>query len=261
MALLEVKDLRVEVGGKEVVKGANLEVNPNEIRVLLGPNASGKTSLLMAIMGHPAYKVRKGEILFDGVNVVNKPAHERAKMGLALSFQNPPEIRGIKLRDLIRIAAGKEAWNPLKEPREEFSTSVLASVGLDPTVFRDRDVNVGFSGGEKKRSELAQVLAMKPKLMLLDEPDSGVDVDSLKEIGIRINTYVRESCCSALVVTHYRHILPYIRPCFAYVMCNGIIVASGDPYEIFSRIEEVGYCAYANVCPPAIRSTIEGRVK
>ena len=257
MALLEIQDLHVSIGAQEVLKGVNLAVDAGETHVLLGPNASGKTTLIMTLVGYPLYKITKGKILFNGANINQMPIYERAKLGLSVAFQTPPEIRGVKLRDIIRLSAGVEPWNPFKEPNETFATPLLHGIGLDPTAFRDRDVNVGFSGGEKKRSELAQVFAMKPKLMVLDEPDSGVDIDSLKMVGNAVSKYARENHCAVLVVTHYRHILPYIKPNVAHLLCGGTLIVSGDPYEIFSKIEEKGYCAYIDVCPPAVKALLE----
>lgn len=257
MALLEIDNLHVNIGAKEILKGINLDVDAGETHVLLGPNASGKTTLIMTLVGYPLYKITKGSIKFNGAEINSKPINERAKLGISVAFQTPPEIRGVKMRDIIRLSAGLEPWNPFKEPKEAFATPLLSNVGLDPDVFRDRDVNVGFSGGEKKRSEIAQVFAMKPKLMILDEPDSGVDIDSLKRIGTAVNKYAKENNCAVLVVTHYRHILPYIKPDVAHLMCGGVTVVSGDPYEIFSKIEEKGYCAYVDVCPPAVKALLE----
>lgn len=256
MALLEVKDLHVEVGGKEILRGVNLEIDKGEVHVLLGPNASGKTTLAMAIVGMPTYKVSKGEIIFDGTNLIDLSIDERARTGIGFAFQFPPSIRGVKLRDLIRLCGGKEPWDPSKDPEERFATEVLKKVGL-PTNFRDRDVNVGFSGGERKRSELAQILAMKPYLTILDEPDSGVDIDSLKLIGGRVDSFVKETGSSLLLITHYRHVLRYIEADFAHVMCGGMILVSGDPEDILSKIEEQGYCAYVDICPPALKKELE----
>ncbi|MEW6214772.1 MAG: Fe-S cluster assembly ATPase SufC [Nitrospirota bacterium] len=255
--MLKVEDLWVSVDNRQILKGVNLSMNYGEVHMLFGPNASGKTTLIMSVVGYPNYKVASGKILFNGTDITRKPIYERAKLGISVAFQTSPEIRGVKLRDLIRLSAGKEAWDSLNEPVENFATPILNTVGLDPMAFRDRDVNVGFSGGEKKRSELAQVFAMKPKLMILDEPDSGVDIDSLKMIGNRVSQYARENRCGVLVVTHYRHILPYIKPDVAHVMCGGVVVVTGEPYEIFSKIEEKGYCAYIDICPPATKALLE----
>ena len=252
MALLEIKDLHVEVDGKEILRGVNLEIGKGEVHVLLGPNASGKTTLGMALVGMPTYKVSKGEIIFDGTNLVNLSIDKRARKGIGFAFQFPPSISGVKLRDIIRLCGGKGPWDPSKEPEERFATEALKNVGL-PTNFRDRDVNVGFSGGERKRSELAQIFAMKPHLMVLDEPDSGVDIDSLKLIGGRVDSFVKGTGGALLLITHHRHILQYIEADLAHVMCDGKIVVSEYPDDILSKIEEQGYCAYVDICPPALK--------
>ncbi|MDI6891971.1 MAG: Fe-S cluster assembly ATPase SufC [Actinomycetota bacterium] len=257
MSLLEVKDLHVKVGDKEILRGVDLAVKKGEVHVVMGPNASGKTTLIMTLLGYPGYRITQGEIVFNGVNFNEKPIHERVASGLFIAFQTPPEIRGVKLRDLIRIAGGRDPWDPLEGKKETIATPLLEKVGLDPATFFSRDVNVGFSGGEKKRSELAQIFAARPKLMVLDEPDSGVDIDSLKTLGLDLGDYIRENNCAALVITHYRHILPYIRPDKASVMCHGRVIVTGDPYEIFSKIEEKGYCEYLGVCPPDMKSLVE----
>ncbi len=256
MALLEVKDLHAKVDGKEILRGVNLEIGKGEVHVLLGPNASGKTSLALTLIGMPAYEVTKGEMLFDGKNIINLDTAQRAKKGMSFAFQFPPAIRGVKLRDIIRLCGGKDHWDPSKVPEEKFATEMLEKVGLPPN-FKDRDINVGFSGGERKRSELAQILAMKPRFMVLDEPDSGVDIDSLKLIGKRIDEFVKETRSSLLLITHYRHILQYVESDFAHVMCRGKIVVTGKPEDILSRIEEEGYCAYVDICPPAIKKEAE----
>ncbi|MDD2665710.1 MAG: Fe-S cluster assembly ATPase SufC [Methanocellales archaeon] len=252
MALLEIKNLHVEVGGKEILKGVNLEIGKGEVHILLGPNASGKTTLVMTILGMPAYKVSKGDIIFDGKDVINLSIDQRAREGIGFAFQFPPAISGVKLRDIIRLCGGKEPWDPSKEKEERFATEALRNVGLPPS-FRDRDLNVGFSGGEKKRSELVQIFAMKPKLMILDEPDSGVDIDSLKLIGGRVDSFLKETGGSLLLITHHRHILQYMDSDLAHVMCDGKIVVSDYPENILSKIEEKGYCAYVDVCPPSTK--------
>ncbi len=252
MALLEIKDLHVEVNGKEILSGVNLEIGKGEVHVLLGPNASGKTTLVMSLIGIPPYKVSKGEIIFDGTNIVNLSIDKRARKGIGFAFQFPPAISGVKLRDIIRLCGGKEPWDPSKGQEEIFATEALKKVGL-PKNFRDRDVNVGFSGGERKRSELAQIFAMKPQLLVLDEPDSGVDIDSLKLIGGQVDGFIKETGGSLLLITHHRHILQYIDADLAHVMCDGKIAVSEHPEDILSKIEEQGYCAYMGVCPPALK--------
>ncbi|MEW6094995.1 MAG: Fe-S cluster assembly ATPase SufC, partial [bacterium] len=260
-SLLEIENLVVKVGNKQILNEVNLSIEKGEVHVLMGPNGSGKSTLIMTLLGYPHYKVVRGKISFAGTELNSKPIHERAKLGISVAFQSPPEIRGVKLRDLIRLAGGKPLWDSFKEPNELFASPLLTKVGLLPEIFRDRDANVGFSGGERKRSELAQVFASNPKLMVLDELDSGVDIDSLKTIGKDLSEYIEENHCACLVVTHYRHILPYLRPNLAHVMCGGRIVKSGDPIEIFTRIEEKGFCEYLALCPPGIKTIIEKEMR
>ncbi|MBU0600538.1 Fe-S cluster assembly ATPase SufC [bacterium] len=257
MKLLEIENLFVEINGKKVLNGVNLNIEEGEVHILMGPNGSGKSSLIMSLLGYPHYKIVKGKLKLAGEELNLKPIYERVKLGLAISFQSPPEIRGVKLRDLIRLSAGEPVW---KGGKEEVATSFLQKVGLPPELFCQRDVNVGFSGGERKRSELAQVFAQKPKLMVLDEVDSGVDIDSLKMIGRDLSEYIQENHCACLVVTHYRHILSYLKPDFAHIMCGGVIVKSGEPFEMFTRLEERGYCEYLGLCPPGIKDKIEKEI-
>ncbi|MFH1859920.1 MAG: Fe-S cluster assembly ATPase SufC [bacterium] len=269
MSLLEIKDLHVEIGdsisgggstsgkGKKVLNGLNLTIGKGEVHVIMGPNGSGKSTLTMTILGYPGYEITAGTITFSETELNTMPIYERARLGISIAYQTPPEIRGVKLRDIIRIAASKPLWNPQDEPEENIATPLLKKVGLNPEQFRDRDIGVGFSGGERKRAEIAQVFAAMPRLMILDEPDSGVDIDSLKTIAIDLGEYIKEHGCACLIITHYRHILPYLKPDIAHVMCGGKIMKSGNPFEIFTRIEEKGYCEYLGLCPPGIKDEIE----
>ncbi|MDF2956037.1 MAG: Fe-S cluster assembly ATPase SufC [Candidatus Alkanophagales archaeon MCA70_species_2] len=241
--MLEVRELWVRVRGKEVLRGVNLSVGKEETHVLMGHNACGKTSLALTIMGYPSYGVVKGSITFEGQEITSKPIHERAKLGIALAHQSPPEVRGVKLRDLIRVIVGEAPWNPLLEAEESMARKYVERVGLDAS-FLSRDLNVGFSGGERKRSELAQVFAMRPKLMILDEPDSGVDIDSLKLIGEELRRAIEELRCSTLIITHHGYILQYLDVDVAHVMYEGRIVARGAPEELVPRVEREGYEAF-----------------
>ena len=244
MPLLKIKNLHVSVDKREILHGINLEIDKGETHILMGPNASGKTSLVLAMIGYPAYKITGGQILFDGKDVSRLRIDERVKLGIGVTFQNPPAIRGVKLRDLLRLCAGLKPWNPLEEPHEGFASKILEQVGMNSKLYLSRDVNIGFSGGERKRVEVAQILCLKPKLMVLDEPDSGVDIDSLKLIGNRINSLATELGSAVLVITHYRHVLPYLKPDFVHVLYDGQIVDSGDPNKIVSKLEELGYGGY-----------------
>ncbi|RLI38645.1 Fe-S cluster assembly ATPase SufC [Candidatus Bathyarchaeota archaeon] len=242
-ALLRIEDLHVEVFGHQVLNGIWLNLGPGETHIIMGPNASGKTTLAMAILGHPAYKVVKGRLLFNGMDITHLSTTERVKLGIGVAFQNPPAIRGVKLGDLLAACVRLRRSDGDLGP----ACDLLREVGLDPRRFLNRDINVGFSGGEKRRAEIAQVLAMRPKLMILDEPDSGVDIDSLKLIGSAIRKATRELGCATLVITHYRHIVPYIRPTLVHVLYGGRIVASGRPSELLDKLEELGYSRFAEL--------------
>jgi Fe-S cluster assembly ATP-binding protein len=227
-AALKVEDLTVEVDGRTVLRDASLEVPEGEVHVLLGPNGSGKSSLLMTIVGFSRYKVRSGRIIFDGRDITGLPIHERVRLGLSIAFQNPPVIRGVKLSDLLRLRGG-DAYN-----------GALTLAGeLKITDFLERDLNLGFSGGEVKRSEILQALASNPRFILLDEPDSGVDVENLNVIGRLLERELKDR--SGLLVTHLGYISKYLKPDLAYVLIDGRIVCSGDPGEIMETIMEGGY--------------------
>ena len=244
MALLRMENLHVSVGEQEILHGVNLEVNNGETHVLMGPNASGKTTLVLTLVGYPAYKITKGHILFNGKDISSLTIDERARLGIGVAFQHPPTIRGVKLRDLLRLCAGLEPWNPTKEPNEPFASKMLKEVGMDPRLYLNRDVNLGFSGGEKKRIEVAQIFALRPRLMIFDEPDSGVDIDSLKLIGNRISSLATELGSATMVITHYRHVIPYIKPRVVHVLYDGRIVSSGNPNKIVEKLEKIGYEGY-----------------
>lgn len=231
--MLEIEDLWVSVvtnGKKEILKGVNLKIGDKETHVLLGPNGVGKSCLIMTIMGIPTYKVMRGRILFDGKDITTLPINDRAELGIGLAFQNPPEIRGVKLGDIIRLCGGKV-------------DSYLQKVSLDRD-FGNRDVNLGFSGGERKRSELAQLFAMGPKLILLDEIDSGVDIESLELLGKETDSFISDYSC--LIITHQGHILKYIKPDLAHILLNGKIIYSGDPDEVINKIREKGFRGVKN---------------
>lgn len=234
--MLKIENLKVSAGERRILKGINLTVGEGETHILMGPNACGKTTLVMTVMGFPFYKVEEGRIIFNGEDITSEGIFERAIKGIALAFQNPPEVRGVKLGTLLTLISRKFGY----EGRiEEF----LNRLKLTPEFIR-RDINLGFSGGEKKRTELIQAFIMKPKLMMLDEPDSGVDIDSLKLIGNEIRRAQEELGCSLLVITHHRHIVRYLKPDFCHIMLGGEIVSSGKPEEIIPFIEKFGYKGY-----------------
>ena len=235
---LRVEQLAVEVEGREILHNINLEMKFGETHVLFGPNGSGKTTLLMAIMGFPKYRVTKGKIVFKGQDISNLALDERARLGIGMSFQRPPVVRGVKTRDMVAACLkGQE--------REERIKQLAGRTNLAD--FLDRDINYGFSGGEIKRSELMQLLAQKPELTLIDEPESGVDLVNIALIGQLINELLEKDCpilerkCMGLIITHTGHILDYVNARTGYVMCNGVIGCSGDPHEILATIREKGY--------------------
>lgn len=239
--MLEVKDLHVSVEGKELLKGVDLGVDHKEIVAVMGHNASGKTTLALTLMGFPQYKVTSGEVAFEGRDVTYQTIDERARLGIALAFQAPPAIRGIKLGDIISLAGGVNPWTPKPGDDVELAKKMLEGVDLDPSLYATREVNVGFSGGERKRSELAQIFAMKPKLMILDEPDSGVDIDSLKVVGNSLKDYFEKNDCSVMIITHHRYILQYLKPNRVHIMSGGRIVITGSYDDLVERIESIGY--------------------
>lgn len=225
--MLKIEDLCVEVEGRQVLFGVNLEIPNGETHILFGPNGSGKSSLISTIIGIPRFKITKGRIIFDGKDISNLKINERAKIGIKVGFQNPPEIRGVRLKKLIEI------YNA--SPQE-----ILKKVFL-PLEFADRELNVGFSGGEKKRAELAQIFASSPKMIILDEIDSGIDIESLELIGKELAKFISEKKCSALIVTHYGYVMKYLKPNKAHVMIKGRIACHGDPNKIWEQIRERGY--------------------
>ena len=239
--LLEVSNLHVSIEGKELLKGVDLTVDREEVVAVMGHNASGKTTLALALAGFPQYKATGGKVTFDGRDITFLPIDERARLGLALAVQSPPAIRGIKLGHIISLAGGVNPWTPKPGDDIEIARKMLETVRLDPALYAGRELNVGFSGGERKRSELAQIFAMKPKLMILDEPDSGVDIDSLRVVGNGLRDYHETNRCAVIIITHHRHILQYLKPARVHVMSGGRIVLTGSYEDLMPKIEEMGY--------------------
>ena len=238
---LEIKELHVEVEGKEILKGVNLEAGKGEVVALMGPNGAGKSSLGYALMGHPNYKVTSGQILFKGEDITRLPPDERARKGLFLSFQYPNEVPGVSMANFLRTAVNsrRDKKNPV--PIGEFVKQLKETMRLlkiDES-FMHRYLNEGFSGGEKKRAEILQMAMLKPEMAILDETDSGLDVDSLKVVADGINRLISPDT-GALLITHYQRILDYIKPNKVYIMMGGRIVKSGGA-ELVQQIESQGY--------------------
>lgn len=238
---LEIKDLHVSIEDKEILKGVNLTINTDEIHVIMGPNGTGKSTLSSAIMGHPSYEVTKGEVLLDGVNILELEVDERAKAGLFLAMQYPSEITGVTNADFMRSAI-----NAKREEGQEINLMQFIKK-LDKNMdFLDIDkdmaqryLNEGFSGGEKKCNEILQLMMLEPKFAILDEIDSGLDIDALKVVSKGINQ-MRGENFGALMITHYQRLLNYITPDKVHVMYAGKVVKSGGP-ELAKRLEEEGY--------------------
>ncbi len=233
--MLEVQDLWVEVEGKEVLKGVSLSIPVGETHVLFGRNGSGKTSLLMTIMGFPEYRVRHGKIFFKGTDITTLPPYERARLGIGIMFQRPPSIKGVKLKEMLELCARQNGYR-IQKLAQEF--------GFED--FLERDVNLGFSGGELKKSELLQLLVQSPDLALIDEPESGVDMENIEVIGKMIRKLLQKDTHrprqkSGLIITHTGFILHYVPADRGYVMLDGRIYCQGNPQEIFEGIQKHGY--------------------
>lgn len=237
--MLEVRDLHVSIDGNEILKGLNMVVPRGEVYVLFGPNGAGKTTLMKNLIGFPGYD-RTGSIMFEGEDIIEKTIDERANLGLNISFQEPPKIKGVTLKNMVNICL-KRSPNAELEAEE---LDLIHRFNLDK--FLDRDINVGFSGGEKKRADILQLILLKPKFLLLDEPDSGVDVESLKVIAREIARYIRESQASALIITHQGQVLDYIASKTACVLLDGQISCYQNPMKILEDIKEKGYSQCVN---------------
>lgn len=247
MAKLEIINLGVSVetdqGTKQILRGVDLTINSGEIHAIMGPNGSGKSTLAYSIAGHPKYSVTQGQILLDGEDVLEMSVDERAKAGLFLAMQYPVEIPGVSVSNFLRTAKtaidgeapALRTW--IKDVKE-----AMESLRMDPA-FSERNVNEGFSGGEKKRHEILQMELLKPKFAVLDETDSGLDVDALRVVSEGVNRIHKENNLGVLLITHYTRILNYIKPDFVHVFAGGKIVEEGGP-ELAERLEEKGYAQY-----------------
>ncbi|NIJ11759.1 Fe-S cluster assembly ATP-binding protein [Saccharomonospora amisosensis] len=247
MATLEIKDLRADVvtdeGSKEILTGVNLTVRSGETHAIMGPNGSGKSTLSYAIAGHPKYQVTSGEVLLDGENVLDMSVDERARAGLFLAMQYPVEVPGVSMSNFLRSAAtavrgeAPKLRHWVKEVKQEMGKLDIASE------FAERSVNEGFSGGEKKRHEILQLALLKPKIAVLDETDSGLDVDALRVVSEAVNEYKANNEVGVMLITHYTRILRHIQPDFVHVFAGGRIVESGGK-ELADDLEETGYVKY-----------------
>jgi Fe-S cluster assembly ATP-binding protein len=239
MAELEIKGLTVEIEGKQILKGLDLAVAKGETHALMGPNGSGKSTLAYAIMGHPAYAITGGAVFLKGTDIAKLTPDERAKAGLFLAMQYPTEIPGVSLTNFLRTAVNAVRTEDIGV--REFMTSVrheMSTLDMDE-VFLQRNVNEGFSGGEKKRFEILQMAMLRPEVAVLDETDSGLDIDALKVVAEGVNR-LRGPDLGVLLITHYTRILRYITPDHVHVMLEGRIVSSGGP-ELAEELEAKGY--------------------
>ena len=241
--LLEVKNLHVSIDDNEILKNLNLKINKGEIHAIMGPNGSGKSTFSKVLAGHPVYSVLKGDILFKGSSILTLEPEERSHLGMFLAFQYPIEIPGVSNEDFLRLAynSKQKFYNKPEVDPIEFLTVVsekLKLVNMSP-IFLNRNVNEGFSGGEKKRNEILQMILLNSELAILDETDSGLDIDALKTISNGINTFM-DSSKSILLITHYQRLLDYIKPHFVHVFQDGKIIKTG-PAELAKELEAKGY--------------------
>jgi Fe-S cluster assembly ATP-binding protein len=233
--------LNLEVDGRPVLKNLNLTIEEGESHVLLGPNGSGKTSLLLGILGFPKYQVTGGNIIFRGKDIIGLSTADRVKLGMGIAFQHPPVIRGIRLGEMVNLCRGDKSQQISKQTR------ILAKKLHFSDEFLERDVNAGFSGGEIKRSEIMQLIAQNPDFVMLDEPDSGVDIENMELIGNMIGELLHRKIqpskrtASGLIITHLATITDYIEVDWAHVMLDGVIACSGSPDRIISEVMKGGY--------------------
>jgi len=247
MSVLEIKNLQVSVvtdaGDKEILRGVDLTIRSGEIHAIMGPNGSGKSTLAYSIAGHPKYLITGGSVYLDGADVIEMSVDERAKAGLFLAMQYPVEVPGVSVSNFLRTAV-----TAIRGEAPKVRTWVgevkeaMASLNID-TAFSERNVNEGFSGGEKKRHEILQLELLKPKIAILDETDSGLDVDALRIVAEGVNRVKANSNLGVMLITHYTRILRYIKPDFVHVFANGKIVEEGGP-ELADKLEEKGYAEY-----------------
>jgi Fe-S cluster assembly ATP-binding protein len=241
--LLEIKNLRVSINENEILKNLNLKINKGEIHAIMGPNGSGKSTFSKVLAGHPAYSILNGDIFFKGLSILELEPEERSHLGIFLAFQYPIEIPGVSNEDFLRLAynSKQKFYNKREIDPIEFLTVItekLNEVNMSP-VFLSRNVNEGFSGGEKKRNEILQMILLDSELSILDETDSGLDIDALKIISNGINKFMNSSK-SIILITHYQRLLDYINPTYVHVMQDGKIIKTGSA-ELAKELENKGY--------------------
>ncbi len=246
MTDFEIKNLRVSVEGREILKGISLGISKGQVHAVMGPNGSGKSTLSHTLMGHPNYKVTGGEVLFKGQNILLMPTEQRAKLGLFLALQYPVVVPGITMSNFLRTALNAKRGYDGKDKSKAISPKEFRALLKDEMAvlrmddsFLPRYVNEGFSGGEKKRAEILQMAILKPEIAILDETDSGLDIDSIKFVSEAVNR-MRGPDLGVLIITHYTRVLKFITPDFVHVMVNGEFVLSGGP-EVADRLEAKGY--------------------
>jgi Fe-S cluster assembly ATP-binding protein len=237
---LEITDLHVRTEDREILKGVNLSIKKGEIHALMGPNGSGKSTLANTLLGHPSYEITEGKIVFKGEDITESDPHERAKAGLFLAFQYPVAIPGVSVANFLRMAINVKRDEPIQV--KEFRTELQHAIELLDVdrSFTSRHLNDGFSGGEKKRAEILQMAMLKPDVAILDETDSGLDIDALRTVAEGVAKLHEEQSLGALIITHYQRILHYIEPQFVHIMLDGRIVLSGG-VELVERLEREGY--------------------
>lgn len=242
MELLDIKDLYVNAGEKEILKGLNLKINKGEVHVIMGPNGAGKSTLANIILGNPEYQIKSGEINFDNENINELKTDERAKKGIFMSFQTPEEVQGISVTNFLKTAKNSITGEPVKifAFKKELEAN-MEKLNMNPS-YSQRDLNVGFSGGEKKKNEILQLLTLNPKLAILDETDSGLDVDAVRVVSKGINMYKNDEN-AVLIITHSTKILEELKIDKVHVLVNGKIVKTGSN-ELIEQIENDGYAKF-----------------
>jgi Fe-S cluster assembly ATP-binding protein len=257
---LRIENLRVAIEGKEILRGVNLTIRQGEVHALMGPNGSGKSTLSYALMGHPSYEVIEGSATIDGQDLLGLEPDERAKAGLFLAFQYPTAIPGVTVANFLRHAVTNvrnperkegEDLIPMRDFRKELR-SQMDELGMDPE-FARRYLNDGFSGGEKKRAEILQLAMLRPAFAILDETDSGLDIDAVRIVSEGVNRVAAKNSTGVLVITHYERILTYIKPQFVHILFGGQIVENGGP-ELVKQLEKEGYEWVRDKYPEAARN-------